>query len=150
MIYHHFEVHQSVEEKETNNNNTNNEKFENNYNYSNNLFSNELFNKLKRKKKKNSIQSYLVRPGEFLHSVQYDPYYNYSNFEKVTVKKKTHVLGSGAFGDVYLVKHKEDGKLFAVKQMNKEKIKSTGADLDIVRREIEIHKRLVHENIVRL
>jgi hypothetical protein len=64
MIYHHFEVHQSVEEKETNNNNTNNEKFENNYNYSNNLVSNELFNKLKRIKKKNSMNNLMVQDSE--------------------------------------------------------------------------------------
>lgn len=60
------------------------------------------------------------------------------------------VLGSGAFGDVYLVRNILDGKLFAIKQLNKDKVKENGIDEGIVYREINTHFRLVHNNIARL
>jgi len=59
-------------------------------------------------------------------------------------------LGAGAFGDVYLAKNKINGKFYAIKHMEKSKIMEHGAKLDIVLREINIHKRLVHNNIIRL
>lgn len=107
--------------------------------------------KLNRKSSIEKINSSFLKKGMYLREVRtFDNYFKFENFEKVKMGKKTHVLGAGAFGDVYLVKHKKDGKFFAVKQMNKQKILSTGAKLDIVRREIDIHSRLVHENIIRL
>ena len=104
---------------------------------------------LKKQNRKSSVSSF-AKQGEVLTRVKFDEYFRFENFEKAKVGKKLHVLGSGAFGDVYLVKHKLDGKFFAVKKMDKEKILNSGASLDIVRREIDIHSRLIHENIVRL
>jgi serine/threonine protein kinase len=92
-------------------------------------------------------RSIFMQMGSFNKEIVDDPYYNYENFEKVSNAK---TLGSGAFGDVYLVKHKRDGKHFALKQMNKYKILDSGAGLDIIYREISIHRRIQHENIVTL
>jgi serine/threonine protein kinase len=105
---------------------------------------------LKKTNKKNSVNSAFIKSGEYLKEIKSDPYFKFENFEKVKMGKKMQVLGAGAFGDVYLVKNKLDGKFFAVKQMYKKRILETGAKLDIVRREIDIHSRLIHPNIIKL
>jgi serine/threonine protein kinase len=88
--------------------------------------------------------------GEFLKEIRDDSLFEFKNFDYVRVGKKPQVLGCGAFGDVYLSKNKVDGKHYAIKQMNKSKITEHGAKLDIVVREINVHRRLIHENIVRM
>lgn len=65
-------------------------------------------------------------------------------------KQFTKIIGSGAFGDVYLVKNTLDGKLFAIKQLSREKVKENGIDSEIVYREINTHFKLIHNNIARL
>jgi serine/threonine protein kinase len=102
--------------------------------------------------KRNSANNFslFIKKGEILKDIRLDSYFNFDNFEKVKMGNKLHLLGTGAFGEVYLVKNRRDGKLFAVKQMNKSRILSTGATLEIIRREIDIHCRLIHENIIRL
>jgi serine/threonine protein kinase len=93
-----------------------------------------------------------MKIGQYSKEIKEDPFYEYNNFELVT-NKSTHNLenlGSGAFGDVYLAKHKKDSKMYAIKQMEKNKIIESGASLDIIYREISIHRRIQHENIIRL
>lgn len=58
-------------------------------------------------------------------------------------------LGKGAYGEVEMAVHKKIGIKLAIKKVDKrslanKKIKAT------LMREIEIHKRLKHENIIRL
>ena len=58
-------------------------------------------------------------------------------------------LGKGSYGEVELAKHKATGKHLAIKKIDKksfvnQKIKAT------LMREVEIHKTLKHENIIRL
>jgi tRNA A-37 threonylcarbamoyl transferase component Bud32 len=65
-------------------------------------------------------------------------------------KQFTKIIGSGAFGDVYLVKNIMDGKLFAIKQLSREKVKENGIDTELVYREINTHFKLIHNNIARL
>ena len=59
------------------------------------------------------------------------------------------VLGKGAYGMVKLIRDKTSGRLFALKVINKEQI-TEEAGLEIIKREIEIHMNLDHENIIRL
>jgi serine/threonine protein kinase len=101
-------------------------------------------------KTQNPQESQFLKKGTLLNEVIEDPYFNYSNFEKVKVANKTHILGSGAFGQVFLAKSKIDGKLFAIKQMDKARLLGVGIKADIVYREINIHLRLQHENIAKL
>lgn len=96
------------------------------------------------------MKSPFMKFGEYLKEIQNESTYDFKNFEFVKVGKKPQVLGCGAFGDVYLAKNKVDNKNYAIKQMNKAKITEHGAKLDIVVREINVHSRLIHENIVRM
>jgi len=65
------------------------------------------------------------------------------------VKTGNFELGKGSYGKVQLATHKKTGKKLAIKKIDKlslanKKIKAT------LMREVEIHKRLIHENIIRL
>jgi serine/threonine protein kinase len=65
------------------------------------------------------------------------------------IKTGNFELGKGSFGKVELAEHKKTGLKVAVKKIDKlslanKKIRAT------LMREVEIHKRLDHENIIRL
>ena len=65
------------------------------------------------------------------------------------MKSGSSLLGKGSYGEVELAKHKRTGKKLAVKKIDKlslanKKIKAT------LLREVEIHKKLKHQNIIRL
>ena len=59
------------------------------------------------------------------------------------------VLGSGSYGEVKLVKNKTTNKLHAMKIVNKKSVEQE-ASLDIIIREISVHKELNHPNIIKL
>ena len=102
-------------------------------------------------KRRSTMKSPFLKFGEYLKEIRNDSLYDFKNFDFMKIgPKKLQVLGCGAFGDVYLTKNKVDNKYYAIKQMNKAKITEHGAKLDIVIREINIHRRLIHENIVRM
>lgn len=136
MIDHYFEAHKANEEPENGNNKS--------------VSTSPSISVIAMKNRRSSVASYFIKKGQFLQEIKENSYFDWKNFEKVKIGRRTHVLGAGAFGDVYLLKNKLDGKFYAVKEMQKEKILDAGAKLDIVKREIDIHRRLVHENIVRL
>ena len=101
-------------------------------------------------KRRSTMKSPFMKFGEFLKEIVNESVYEFKNFEYVKTGKKNQVLGCGAFGDVYLAKNKVDNKFYAIKQMSKSKILEHGAKLEIVVREIDVHRRLIHENIVRM
>eukprot|EP00359_Climacostomum_virens_P009954 CAMPEP_0204905458 /NCGR_PEP_ID=MMETSP1397-20131031/5431_1 /ASSEMBLY_ACC=CAM_ASM_000891 /TAXON_ID=49980 /ORGANISM="Climacostomum Climacostomum virens, Strain Stock W-24" /LENGTH=720 /DNA_ID=CAMNT_0052074341 /DNA_START=38 /DNA_END=2197 /DNA_ORIENTATION=- len=68
-----------------------------------------------------------------------------SDFESLNRK----ALGEGAFGEVYKVRHKESGNLFAIKVISKEKVQASNM-LQQIRREIRIMYSLNHPHIVKL
>ena len=59
-----------------------------------------------------------------------------------------YVLGQGTFGTVLKARDKQDGKWYALKKINKVKLKKGQHELLI--QEIRIHKHLRHHNIVRM
>lgn len=99
---------------------------------------------------KSKQTSIFAKKGELLKEIKYEPLYEFVNFEYLMIGKKKQILGTGAFGEVFLAKNKINGALYAIKHMHKKKIMDNGASLDIVLREIEIHKRLIHPNIIRM
>jgi serine/threonine protein kinase len=88
--------------------------------------------------------------GEYVRQIKEDPLYDFKNFEFIKTGNSNQIIGSGAFGDVLLARNKVDRKFYAIKQMNKNTIIEMCSNLDVVKREIEIHSRLIHENIVRM
>jgi len=67
------------------------------------------------------------------------------DFEIVNSK----VLGKGSYGEVELAKHKSNGRLFALKKIDKNNIANLNVKTTLAR-EVLVHKRLVHDNIIRL
>ncbi|CAG9321725.1 unnamed protein product [Blepharisma stoltei] len=63
--------------------------------------------------------------------------------------RETKILGKGSYGEVKLVKNPTSGQYFALKQINKERLKSDSSLL-VMLREINIHKALKHPNVIQL
>ena len=75
-------------------------------------------------------------------------YYQIENFIPVIVNGQPKLIGEGRFSKVYLYKHKNNDSLFALKKISIQKIIESGNDVNIIKREIDIHSRIEHENIV--
>ena len=73
----------------------------------------------------------------------------YSNYEPAKAPGRGSSLGKGAFGEVILMKEKKSGKLVAMKIIDK-KIVPNSNDLKSLLNEINIQKRIIHENIIKL
>jgi serine/threonine protein kinase len=72
------------------------------------------------------------------------------DYEKVVVEGTgSCILGKGSFGQVVLMRHRPSMKLVAVKVIDK-KVGYGAEALRVLAEEINIHKRLVHENVVKM
>ena len=76
-------------------------------------------------------------------------FYRIEDLDPLIINNKQKIIGEGRFSTVYLYKHKINGTLFALKKISVKKIIESGNDLSIINREINIHSRLNHENIVK-
>jgi serine/threonine protein kinase len=97
-----------------------------------------------------SIKSPFVKPGKFLSSLELDSsdyHLKITDFENGPGKKK--IIGRGSFGEVYLMRHKQLHREYAVKVINKESLIGSSA-YNNIKEEANIHQRLVHENIIRM
>ena len=87
-----------------------------------------------------------LKPGKILSDEYFqDTGVSLSDFE--LVKSSQSSLGKGAYGEVKLVKFKKTQDYYALKIINWGS--SANKNIDLMR-EVEIHKRLKHDNIVRL
>ena len=75
-------------------------------------------------------------------------FYNIDDFLPVLINNKPKMIGEGRFSKVYLYKYKNNDSLFALKKISINKILESGNNLNIIKREINIHSKIVHENIV--
>lgn len=73
--------------------------------------------------------------------------FHYRNFHVVKIGSNRQVLGKGAFAEVCLVKHKLDENFYAMKIIDKKKLKN---NTEIVKLEINNHLHFNHPNIIKL
>ena len=100
---------------------------------------------------KSEILHIFQKEGKIIKSFVDDPYFNLQNFEFLKAKNKNLItIGEGAYGKVFLAKHKKTDKKYAIKVINKEKIKLKNQKLDSIYKQITIHGSLIHPNIIRL
>ena len=59
------------------------------------------------------------------------------------------VLGKGSYGSVELARHKKSKKLYAIKVIQKNSLANQRLKENLYR-EVDIHKQIKHENIIRL
>ena len=117
-----------------------------------NLDKNNIINSLKRRQSDNL--SYLfpfITSGNFNEDPKFDQKYSFKNFSKVIKDIFPILLGSGSFGNVYLVKHNITQKEYAMKVVDKKKLsQSYGNSYEQILNEIKIHSKLDHENIIHI
>lgn len=82
----------------------------------------------------------------FTKSSNPDDYFFYKNFQILKTGQVKNILGKGAFGEVNLVKNKKDNRLFAMKIIDKKKLK----EIKLIKDEISVHICLDHMNIIKL
>ena len=116
------------------NNNESSHKLKNYQNGKNNSVINHKSEKNNEEKKALALNTDVIVSG------------NEVNPEKIYIKKK--MLGSGAFGEVWLVHHKDLDRDFAMKIIKKRKNKSS--DEKEILNEIEILKKLDHPKILKI
>ena len=74
----------------------------------------------------------------------------FNSFEILKNKNNENQLGSGAFSKVYLGKHIPTEELYAIKKLSKKELKTKIDSIEIINREIDLHSKLYHKNIIHL
>ena len=62
------------------------------------------------KLKKLSTKNIFIKNGNYLKEYKQHSLFDFKNFEFLKLGNEYHVIGSGGYGDVFLVKNKKDGK----------------------------------------
>ena len=79
---------------------------------------------------------------------------DYKQFKKLINIESRYVLGKtlgqGAFGLVRLCMHKDTGKTFAIKIMEKKKVEQHKIYIELLQNELEILGKKSHPNIIRI
>ena len=115
-----------------------------------NLITNNFSQKITLKKLE--LKSKYISEGKFSTSkIKYDSLYNLNNFVKLTKNGKNIILGQGTYGQVYLTENIINHKFYAIKHMDKEKLKKHVLNpIDAIYNEIDIQSRISHKNIIKL
>ena len=115
-----------------------------------NLITNNFSQKITLKKLE--LKSKYISEGKFTTSkIKYDSLYNLNNFVKLTKNGKNIILGQGTYGQVYLTENIINHKFYAIKHMDKEKLKKHVLNpIDAIYNEIDIQSRISHKNIIKL
>ena len=102
--------------------------------------------------KKLELKSKYISEGKFSTSkIKYDSIYNLNNFVKLTKNGKNIILGQGTYGQVYLTENIINHKFYAIKHMDKEKLKKHVLNpIEAIYNEIDIQSRISHKNIIKL
>lgn len=96
-------------------------------------------------------KSPFITEGEYYKKVpKLSPEFDISNFDVSKSNWSSHKIGQGAFGALILSRHKKTNVPYAIKIMNKEEAKNNGTSIEVIKREIAVHIRITHPNIVKL
>ena len=74
----------------------------------------------------------------------------FKEFEILKQNNSDYQIGLGAFSKVYLGKHIPTKELYAIKKISKKELISRIDSIEIINREIELHSKLFHKNIIHL
>ena len=97
------------------------------------------------------IVSKYITKGEIFQKIQYNQIYNLNNFIQITTKNnKPYIIGSGSYGQVHLCQNIIDNKYYAIKHMDKMRLKKALKTLSGIYTEIDLQSRISHPNIVQL
>ena len=122
------------------------------HNNSKNEESKNLIRFAKRKYSRKLSQKFIfITPGIFHENNEDFPKkFSVEDFTKVTDGFLPIELGSGAYGRVYLVRHNETKEEYALKVIEKKKLRNMYENFDIIYNEIKIQSKLEHPNIIKL
>ena len=102
-------------------------------------------------KERLKLNSNFLTKGVIQQVIKYDPIYKLENFDQVMTKKnKPKIIGSGSYGQVFLCKNRINQKHYAIKHMDKKKLKKSLKTLSGIYTEIDLQSRISHPNIVQL
>ena len=74
----------------------------------------------------------------------------FKEFEILKQNNSDYQIGLGSFSKVYLGKHIPTKELYAIKKISKKELISKIDSIEIINREIELHSKLFHKNIIHL
>ena len=89
-----------------------------------------------------------ITPGIYKQLRPESNLYKFEDFTPVLIDNRPKLIGEGRFSKVYLYKNKNNNSYYALKSISINKILESGNDFKIIQREIDIHSRITHENIV--
>ena len=96
-------------------------------------------------------QSHFITKGEIIDNTIKDPKFDLKNFEPILDNNNSPLsIGKGIFSTIYLYENKQNKKKYAIKHIYKDKIIESTNSLSIAYKEIDIHSRFIHQNIIRL
>ena len=98
----------------------------------------------------NNNNSPYITKGYFLKEIKYESIYDIKNFQHQLVNGKPKLLGYGSFGKVFLEINKINKKFYAIKHIEKSRIKKVLKTLEPIYSEIEIQSKIRHPNIVKI
>ena len=101
-------------------------------------------------KEKETQNNTFITPGIYKQISSPSYLYKIDDCIPVLVDNKPKLIGEGRFSNVYLYKNKNNDSLYALKKISINKILESGNSLSIIQREINIHSKIIHENIVQL
>ena len=94
--------------------------------------------------------SFITKGSMTLGKVIYDETYSLKNFKPVLENGRDKVIGTGAYGKVFLAINKYDKKCYAIKHMIKKDLYKALKTLKGIYTEIDIQSRINHPNIIKL
>ena len=96
------------------------------------------------------ISPFITKGTMTVGKIIYDETYSLKNFKPILENGKDKVIGTGAYGKVFLAINKYDKKLYAIKHMIKKDLYKALKTLKGIYTEIDIQSRINHPNIIRL